>query len=209
MPTIQRRRRRLVTTTILVALTAGALAAGAGVAGASQATAAARRPLWAVTVQDPLDTGDAIADLRSASVALSPDRRSLTVSARFEAPTDPTSQNWWFGASLPRGGITWGLNTDPASTDWQYVAELRGDPVMGAYGYVARQVGGSYRLTCRASASFDGASYRLRFPVRCIGSPDRLRFTAYGQLYADGGEGIIGGDYAPGWGEFSRWLALR
>jgi hypothetical protein len=207
MPTIQRRRRRLVTT-ILVALTAGALAAGAGVAGASQATAAARRPLRAVTVQDPLDTGDAIADLRSASVALSPDRRSLTVSARFEEPTDPTSQNWWFGASLPRGGVTWGLNTDPASTDWQYVAELRDDPVMGAYGYVARQVGGSYRLTCRASASFDGASYRLRFPVRCIGSPDRLRFTAYGQLYADG-EGIIGGDYAPGWGEFSRWLALR
>ena len=92
MPTIQRRRRRLVTTTILVALTAGALAAGAGVAGASQATAA-RRPLRAVTVQDPLDTGDAIADLRSASVALSPDRRSLTVSARFEEPTDPTSQN--------------------------------------------------------------------------------------------------------------------
>src|SRR5215216_1316753 len=134
MPTIQRRRRRLVTTTILVALTAGALAAGAGVAGASQATAAARRPLWAVTVQDPLDTGDAIADLRSASVALSPDRRSLTVSARFEAPTDPTSQNWWFGASLPRGGITWGLNTDPASTDWQYVAELRGDPVRAPTG---------------------------------------------------------------------------
>jgi hypothetical protein len=200
MPTIQR-RRRLVTTTILVALTAGALAAGA--AGAFQATAA-RRPLRAVTVADPLDTGDAIADLRSASVALSPDRRSLTVSDRFEEPTDPTSQNWWFGASLPRAGITWGLNTDPASTDWQYVAELRGDPVMGAYGYVARQVNGSYQLTCRASAS-----YRVRSPVRCIGGPERVRFTAYGQLYHDSGEGIIGGDYAPGWGEFSRWLALR
>ena len=207
MPTSQR-RRRLVATTILVALTAGALAAGAGVAGASQATAA-RRPLRAVTVQDPLDTGDAIADLRSASVALSSDRRSLTVSARFDEPTDPTSQNWWFGESLPRAGITWGLNTDPTSTDWQYVAELRGDPVMGAYGYVARQVSGEYRLTCRASASFDGASYRVRFPVSCIGGPERLRCTTYGQLYHDSGEGVIGGDYAPAWGEFSRWLALR
>ena len=221
MPTIQRRRRRLVTTTtILVALTAGALAAGAGGAGASQATAAARRPLRAVTVQDPLDTGDAIADLRSASVralrsvsvqdpldtgdaiadlrsatvAVSRDRRYLTVSARFEQPTSPTSQNWWFGASLPRPGISWGLNTDPASTDWQHVAEFRADPVMGAYGYVAKYVSGNPRLTCRATASFDGTTYRLRFPVRCIGNPERLRFTAYAQLYHDSGEGIIGGD---------------
>ena len=49
----------------------------------------------------------------------------------------------------------------------------------------------------------------MRFPVRCIGSPERLRFTAYAQLYHDSGEGIIGGDYAPAWGEFSGWLALR
>jgi hypothetical protein len=144
-----------------------------------------------------LDTGDAIADFRWALVGLSPDRRSLTVSARFEEPTDPTGQNWWFGASLPRG-ITWGLNTDRASTagsTWPSSAA----PVMGAYGCVARQVGGSYQLTYRARASFDGASYRGRFPVRCIGSPQRLRFTADGQLYADGGEAIIGGDYAPAW----------
>jgi hypothetical protein len=207
MPTSPR-RRRLVTTTVLAVLTAGALAAGAAAAGAAPATAA-RRPLRAVTVTDPLDTGDAIADLRSASVAVSRDLRHLTVTARFEQPTSPTSQNWWFGSSLPRAGITWGLNTDPSSTDWQYVAELRGDPVMGAYGYVAKQVGGTYQLTCRAAASFDGTSYRVRFPVRCIGGPDSLRFTAYGQLYHDSGEGIIGGDYAPGWGEFSDWLRLR
>jgi hypothetical protein len=207
MPTTTR-RRRLVTTTVLVVLTAGALAAGATVAGASPATGA-RRPLRAVTVQDPLDTGDAIADLRSASVAVSRDLRHLTVTARFEQPTSPTSQNWWFGSSLPRGGITWGLNTDPSSTDWQYVAELRGDPVLGAYGYVAKQVNGAYQLTCRADASFDGTSYRVRFPVRCIDGPDGLRLTAYGQLYHDSGSGIIGGDYAPGWGEFSDWLKLR
>jgi hypothetical protein len=207
MPTI-RRHRRLVTTTVLAALTAGALAAGASVAGASPAEGV-RRPLRAVTVQDPLDTGDAIADLRSASVALSRDRRHMTVTARFDQPTSPTSQNWWFGSSLPRGGITWGLNTDPASTDWQYVADLRGDPVLGAYGYVARRVGGSDRLACRANAWFDGASYRMRFPASCIGSPERLRFSAYGQLYHDSGMGIIGGDYAPGWGELSDWLVLR
>ena len=207
MPT-NRRRRRLIATTILTVLTVGALAAGASVAGASPATGV-RRPPRAVTVQDPLETGDAIADLRSASVAVSRDLRHLTVSARFEQPTSPTSQNWWFGSSLPRGGITWGLNTDRATSDWQYVAELRGDPVMGAYGYVARQVSGAYQLTCRAQASFDGTSYQVRFPARCIGSPESLRFTAYGQLYHDSGSGIIGGDYAPGWGEFSDWLELR
>jgi hypothetical protein len=45
--------------------------------------------------------------------------------------------------------------------------------------------------------------------VSCIGSPERVRFTAYGQLYHDSGSGIIGGDYAPGWGELSGWLNLR
>jgi hypothetical protein len=203
MPTT-RRRRRLLTTTVLAVLTAGALAAGATAAGAASV-----RPLRSVSVQDPLDTGDDIADLRSATVALSRDRRYLTVSARFEQPTSPTSQNWWFGASLPRPGITWGLNSDPASGEWQHVAEFRGDPVMGAYGYVAKTVSGSHRLTCRASASFDGGTYRMRFPVSCIGSPERIRFTAYAQLYHDSGSGIIGGDYAPEWGVFSGWLALR
>ena len=89
-------------------------------------------PFRSVSVQDPLETGDAIADLRAASVAVSRDRRYLTVSARFEQPTNPTTQNWWFGASLPRPGISWGLNTAPASTEWQHVAEFRADPVMGA-----------------------------------------------------------------------------
>jgi hypothetical protein len=203
MPTSQRRHRRLVTTTILAVLTAGALAAGASAAGATSV-----RPLRSVSVQDPLDTGDAIADLRSATVAVSRDRQHLTVSARFEQPTSPTSQNWWFGSSLPRPGISWGLNTDPASGEWPYVAEFRADPVMGAYGYVARRTG-SDQLACRANASFDGTTYRLRFPVRCIGSPERVRFTAYAQLYNDNADGIIGGDYAPGWGEFSGWLNLR
>ena len=79
----------------------------------------------------------------------------------------------------------------------------------GAYGYVAKQVNGAYQLTCRANAWFDGTSYRVRFPVRCIGGPDGLRFTAYAQLYHDSGTGIIGGDYAPGWGEFSDRLNLK
>ena len=203
MPT-SKRRRRLVITTILAALTVGALAAGSTAAGAASV-----RPLRSVSVQDPLETGDAIADLRSASVAVSRDRRYLTVSARFEQPTSPTSRNWWFGASLPRPGISWGLNTDPASTEWQRIAEFRADPVMGAYGYVAKYVSGTLRPVCRATASFDGTSYRLRFPVSCIGSPEQLRFSAYAQLYHDSGEGIIGGDYAPEFGEFSGWLNLR
>ena len=74
---------------------------------------------------------------------------------------------------------------------------------------MAKYVSGSLQPVCRANASFDGTAYRLRFPVRCIGSPERLRFTAYAQLYHDSGEGIIGGDYAPAWVEFSNWLALR
>jgi len=44
--------------------------------------------------------------------------------------------------------------------------------------------------------------------VRCIGSPERLRFTAYVQLYNDTADGIIGGEYAPAWDEFSAWLNL-
>jgi hypothetical protein len=48
-----------------------------------------------------------------------------------------------------------------------------------------------------------------RFPVRCIGSPERLRFTAYVQLFNDTADGIIGGEYAPAWDAFSAWLNLR
>ena len=92
MPTSQR-RRRLVTTTVLAVLTAGALAAGAAAAGAAPATAA-RRPLRAVTVQDPRDADDPRADLRSATVALSADQRFVTVSAQLYQPTSPTTEKW-------------------------------------------------------------------------------------------------------------------
>src|SRR4029450_3839708 len=116
MPTIKR-RRRLVTTTVLAVLTAGALAAGAAAAAAAPATAA-RRPLRAVTVQDPRDAGDPRADLRSATVALSADKRFVTVSAQLYQPTSPTTANWWRGTSLPRPGITWRLNTAPPRREW-------------------------------------------------------------------------------------------
>jgi hypothetical protein len=156
MPISQRRHRRLVTVTILAALTAGALAAGATVAGASPATGV-RRPLRAVTVQDPLDTGDQRADLRSATVAVGHDRQFVTVSARLSQPTSPATENWWRGTSLPRPGIVWGLNTDPTGRAWDYTAQLRGDPDLGTYGFVA------YRgqlhhdePRCRVAGSFDG-----------------------------------------------------
>jgi hypothetical protein len=32
---------------------------------------------------------------------------------------------------------------------------------------------------------------------------------AYVQLYNDTADGIIGGEYAPAWDEFSPWLSLR
>ena len=196
MPTSQRRHRRLVTTTVLVVLTAGALAAGATVAGASPATGV-RRPLRAVTVQDPMDTGDQRADLRSATVAVSHDRQFVTVSAQLYQPTSPATENWWRGTSLPRPGIVWGLNTDPTGRAWDYTAQLRGDPDLGAYGFVAYRGQLDHdEPRCRVAGSFDGATYRMRFPVRCIGSPERLRFTAYVQLYNDTADGIIGGDYA-------------
>ena len=51
--------------------------------------------------------------------------------------------------------------------------------------------------------------YQLRFPASCIGNPDRVRFTAYAQLYDDAGAGIIGGDCAPAWAELSDWLSIR
>jgi hypothetical protein len=207
MPTSSRRHRRLVTTTVLAALTAGALAAGATVAVASTATA---HPLRAVTVQDPRDTDDARADLRSATVAVSPDRQYVTVSAQLYQPTSPTTVNWWRGTSLPRPGIVWGLNTDPATQLWDYTAQLRGDPDLGTYGFVAYRADMDHdEPRCRVAGSFDGATYRMRFPVRCIGSPERVRFTAYVQLYNDNADGIIGGEYAPAWAEFSPWLNLR
>jgi hypothetical protein len=209
MPTSQRRRRRLVTTTVLAALTAGALATGATVAGAAPATAA-RGPLRAVTVQDPRDTGDARADIRSATVAVSPDGQYVTVSAKLYQPTSPTTANWWRGTSLPRPGIVWGLNTDPATQLWDYTAHLRGDPDLGTYGFVAYRGDMDHdEPRCRVAGSFDGGTYRMRFPVRCIGSPERVRFTAYVQLYSDNADDIIGGEYAPAWAEFSPWLRLR
>ena len=199
-----RRRWRLGATIILAVLTAGAVAAGATGAGA-----ATIRPTRSVTVQDPIDADDPRADLRGATVSVSRDHQLLTVTAQLEQPTSPTSENWWRGLSLPRGGISWGLNSDPASGEWQYVAELRGDPVLGAYGYVERRQGGGSQVVCRANASFDGTSYRLRFPTGCIGDPERVRFGAYVQLYDDSASGIIGGDYAPAWAELSDWLSLR
>jgi hypothetical protein len=206
MPTSQRRHRRLVTTTVLAVLTAGALAAGASVAGASPATATRR----AVTVQDPMDTGDLKADFRSVTVAVSPDRQYVTVSAQLYQPTSPTTVNWWRGTSLPRPGIVWGLNTDPSTQLWDYTAHLRGDPDLGTYGFVAYRGNMDHdEPRCRVPGSFDGSTYRMRFPVRCIGSPERVRLNAYMQLYNDNADGIIGGDYAPAWGEFSPWLNLR
>jgi len=209
MPTSQRRHRRLATTTILAVLTAGALAAGASGAGAAPASGV-RRPPRAVTVQDPMDADDPRADLRSATVAVSQDGRFVTVSAQLYQPTSPTTENWWRGTSLPRPGIVWGLNTDPDGRAWDYTAHLRGDPDLGTYGFVAYRGNMDHdEPRCRVAGSFDGDTYRMRFPVSCIGSPERLRFTAYVQLYDDTASGIIGGEYAPGWDEFSGWLALR
>ena len=99
-------------------------------------------------MQDPRNSGDPRADLRTATVALSADKRYLAVSAQLYQPTSPTTENWWRGTSLPRPGIT-------------------------------------------------------------FGSPERVRFTAYVQLYNDTADGIIGGEYAPTWDEFSPWLSLR
>ena len=165
-----------------------------------------------VTVQDPAEFDDPRADLRSATLAASHDGRVLTVSATLQQPTSPTTPNWWRGLSLPRPGITWGLNTDPTSGDWQYVANLRGDPDLGAYGFVERRPGGASQVVCPADASFDGSTYWLRFLTSCLGNPARVRFAAYVQLYDDSGSDIIGGDYAPDPGDlgmdFSDWLTI-
>jgi hypothetical protein len=211
MPTSQDRgrRRRLATTTLLAVLTVAALAAGASGAGAAPTAGASGR---SVSVQDPADVPDPRVDLRAATAAVSRDGRFVTVTATLAEPTDPTSVYWWRGYSLPRPGIAWGFNVDSTSPSWSWVyrAELRGDPVLGPYGYVAHEPGDSPdQVTCRVTPSFDGASYRMRFPVRCIGSPARVRFGVYVQLYDETGTDILGGDIAPGWEEVSDWLVLR
>jgi hypothetical protein len=61
--------------------------------------------------------------MRSVTVAVSQDHRYVTVSARLHQPTSPTTVNWWRGTSPPRGGIVWGLNTDPATQLWDYTAQ--------------------------------------------------------------------------------------
>jgi hypothetical protein len=162
-----------------------------------------------VTVQDAADQPDPRVDLRFASLAVSRDLRLWTVTAKLQQPTNPTSPNWWRGLSVPRPGIAWGLNLD-GSGNWQYVVNLRGDPDLGAYGYVERGQETPSQITCQASASFDGMEYRVQFPSTCLGGiPQRIRFTAYVQLYDDTGTGgILGGDYAPDWAEYSDWLNI-
>jgi hypothetical protein len=208
MPTSQdrRRRRRLATTTLLAVLTVATLAAGASGAGAAPTADRAR----SVSIQDPPDVADPRIDLRAATAAVSRDGRFVTVTATLEQPTSPTTENWWRGYSLPRAGISWGFNVDPASISWRYRAEFRGDPVLGPYGYVALEPADSpEQVTCRVTPSFDGASYRMRFPVSCLGNPARVRFGVVVQLYDETGTDILGGDIAPEIDEVSDWLVLR
>jgi hypothetical protein len=162
-----------------------------------------------VEVQDKADAPDPRVDLRHASLTLSRDKRTVVVTARLQQPTSPTTPNWWLGHSLPRPGIAWGLNFD-GSGRWEYVANLRGDPNMGAYGFVERGQEDPSQVVSLASASFDGGEYRLQFPTSCFGGiPTRIRFTAYVQLYDDSGEGgILGSDYAPAWDTFSDWFTV-
>jgi hypothetical protein len=156
-----------------------------------------------VPVHDQPGQPDPRVDLHSASLALSRDARTMTVTARLRQPTSPTAPNWWLGSSVARPGIVWGLNLD-GSDRWQYLVHLRGDPDLGAYGFVERGQEPS-RVTCNANAAFDGDEYRVTFAIGCLGRiPSRIRFTASVRLFDDGGSGrLLGADHAP---EFSDWL---
>ena len=160
-----------------------------------------------VAAQDGVDQPDPRVDLRFASLALSRDARTMTVTAKLQQPTSPTAPNWWHGISPQRPGILWGLNLD-GSGRWQYVVHLRGDPDLGAYGFVQRGQQEPTQIACTANASFDGAEYRAAFATACLGAvPTRIRFTAYIQLVdGSGGTGLLGADYAPELAEFSDWL---
>jgi hypothetical protein len=131
----------------------------------------------------------------------------MTVTANLQQPTSPTDPIWWHGIGVQRPGIAWGLNLD-GSERWQYVVHLRGDPDLGAYGFVERGQEEPTQIACTANASFDGAEYRVVFATGCLGGvPTRIRFTAYIQLFdGSGGIRILGADYAPEWLEFSDWL---
>jgi hypothetical protein len=165
-----------------------------------------------VEVQDEADAPDPRVDLRHASLTVSRDKRTVVVTARLQQPTSPTTPNWWRGTSLPRPGITWGLNFD-GSGAWQYAARLRGDPNLGAYGFVERGQATPSQVVSVASASFDGSEYRLQFPMSSFGGiPTRIRFTVAMHLYADedGDDPLLGGDYAPepAPGAFSDWFIV-
>ena len=166
-------------------------------------------PPVTVEVQDEAEGGDPRVDLRHASLTVSRDKRTVVVTARLQQPTNPTTPNWWLGKSLPRPGIRWGLNLD-GSANWQYIANLRGAPLTGAYGYVERGQEDPSQVVSPAVASFDGTEYRLQFPTSAFGGiPTRIRFSVYVQLYDDSGEGgILGGDYAPAGGTFSDWFTV-
>jgi hypothetical protein len=164
-----------------------------------------------ITVQDEVQVfGDPRTDLLTASLAVTRDGRTLTTTATLRQPTSPTTPNWWRGWPLPRPGISWGMNIHPDSTSWDFVARLRGDPDLGAYGFVQRYQDGSHTLACQANAAFDGDLYQLQFPSACLGSPVRIRFTAAMHLYDDSGQDLLGGDYAPGHGgeAMSDWLNM-
>jgi hypothetical protein len=160
-----------------------------------------------VAVDDQPDQPDPRVDLRSASLALSRDARTMTVTARLRQPTSPTAPNWWLGSSLSRPGIVWGLNLD-GSDRWQYVVHLRGDPDLGAYGFVERGQERPSRVTCNANASFDGDEYRVTFAIGCLDRiPSRIRVTAAVQLFDDSGSGrLLGADHPPEPLAFSDWL---
>ena len=174
MPTSQRRRRRLVTTTVLARPSPPApWPPGRHGRRGVPAAPMERRPLRAVTVQDPLDTGDAIADLRSASWSRrASDRRFLTVSARFEQPT-------------ARPARTGGRGVAAAGRDHLGPQHRPGHHRLAIRGRAARRPGDGH-LRVRGQAGQPGhtsppagrtrrstAPATGRFPVRCIGSPER------------------------------------
>jgi hypothetical protein len=174
------------------------------------AEGSAAMPIWEVppvTIIRPVladDRPDPRVDLDWASLALSRDARTMTVTARLRQPTSPTAPNWWLGRSRDRPGIVWGLNLD-GSDRWQYVVHLRGDPNLGAYGFVERGQEQPSRVTCNANASFDGEEYRVTFAIGCLERiPRRIRFTASVRLFDDSGSGRLLGDHQPP--VFSDWL---
>lgn len=179
-----------------VVLSVALLAAVAGPAVVRRTVHAGVRPSPAaavLTLTDP--TGDAdltTGDIESASVTTAADgtvRTRLVVSEW----TDPTSDDWVFGAT----SAVWRIDTDADGTADSVVVSSGGPDGVEAG---VTEPGGTVVCDAEATTSELARSYEVAFSAACLGNPVSLRFRAE-FVFDDTLFGLTAQDAAPdtGW----------